>query len=449
MTLTVRQASVTGATTAGRELTYSEMDANWAHVIQASNQTFTPSGTGAVSTDLQTRGRLEVFPADFGGTSPGSPSPSQRLAAQAGNLFYDDFLRANTSAGDLGTPPSGDAYTITTTRGACNISGCVWRSDVNSVMYAVQTLTQDVTRIGCMARWRLDTGATDQGTVAMIINPNGAPFAVADALHFTTTRTGYSVGFYSGSVLTQVVTGTYPTALTYDKWYVFELNLADQTVHYNLAGVVGSCDNAGFTSNTGPCATWEHFYNSADCINRVEVGAVWAGGVKQIPNFPMHGDSSGNIYANGQLHTLVSGNRRRWYSGGTSGTEWYNFAQSTQIALLDDNGYFHANRFYVSTTLFANLSGNTVSVFAGSTGLSFTASDGATVRMKIDANGNVSIGNAALATTATDGFLYIDSCAGAPTGTPTAITGRIPIVYDSTNNKLYAYNSAWKSVTLA
>jgi hypothetical protein len=54
------------------------------------------------------------------------------------------------------------------------------------------------------------------------------------------------------------------------------------------------------------------------------------------------------------------------------------------------------------------------------------------------------LGNAAIATNATDGFLYITSCAGTPTGVPTTKTGRIPIVADSTNNKLYIYSGgAW------
>jgi hypothetical protein len=66
------------------------------------------------------------------------------------------------------------------------------------------------------------------------------------------------------------------------------------------------------------------------------------------------------------------------------------------------------------------------------------------VAFGIEANKNVYIGNAALATTATNGFLYVTSCAGVPTGVPTAITGRIPIVADSTNNKLYIYSGgAW------
>lgn len=67
---------------------------------------------------------------------------------------------------------------------------------------------------------------------------------------------------------------------------------------------------------------------------------------------------------------------------------------------------------------------------------------------QMDGNGNFVIGTAALATTDTDGFLYIESCAGTPTGVPTTFTGRVATVYDTTNNKLYIYNGAWKSVTL-
>jgi hypothetical protein len=64
-------------------------------------------------------------------------------------------------------------------------------------------------------------------------------------------------------------------------------------------------------------------------------------------------------------------------------------------------------------------------------------------RLRLDFNGNVSVGNAAIATTATNGFLYIPTCAGTPTGTPTAKTGRAPIVWDSTNKKLYVYDAGW------
>jgi hypothetical protein len=67
-------------------------------------------------------------------------------------------------------------------------------------------------------------------------------------------------------------------------------------------------------------------------------------------------------------------------------------------------------------------------------------------RARITAAGSVVAGGSvALGTTATDGFLYVPTCAGTPTGTPTAITGMAPIVVDTTNNKLYFYSSAqWR-----
>lgn len=79
-----------------------------------------------------------------------------------------------------------------------------------------------------------------------------------------------------------------------------------------------------------------------------------------------------------------------------------------------------------------------------------TSSPGAatpTEKMRITATGNIygTSGTAAM----TDGFFYIPSAAGAPSGTPTSISGRVPMYYDSTNNDFYVYNGAWKKVTLA
>ncbi len=78
----------------------------------------------------------------------------------------------------------------------------------------------------------------------------------------------------------------------------------------------------------------------------------------------------------------------------------------------------------------------------------YTAQDGGvtlTLRQSWDARGNVVIGSAAIATNATDGFLYVPGCAGTPTGTPTTYAGRVPVVVDTTNHKLYFYSGgAWR-----
>jgi hypothetical protein len=74
---------------------------------------------------------------------------------------------------------------------------------------------------------------------------------------------------------------------------------------------------------------------------------------------------------------------------------------------------------------------------------------GNTDSLVVDTSGNVQVGNGALGTTATNGFLYIPTCAGAPTGTPTAKTGLVPMVYDTTDHKFWIYNGAWKGTVLS
>jgi hypothetical protein len=64
----------------------------------------------------------------------------------------------------------------------------------------------------------------------------------------------------------------------------------------------------------------------------------------------------------------------------------------------------------------------------------------------IDDAGNVTIGGGALATTATNRFFYAPTCAGVPTGVPTAKTGFAPVVIDTTNHRLYFYSGgSWRN----
>lgn len=80
-----------------------------------------------------------------------------------------------------------------------------------------------------------------------------------------------------------------------------------------------------------------------------------------------------------------------------------------------------------------------------------------TVAFAIDKNQNVLTGPGAqaapseLATTATNGFFYVPTSNGTPTGVPaTIVTGCVPMVVDRTGNKLWFYIAgAWKGVAVA
>lgn len=59
------------------------------------------------------------------------------------------------------------------------------------------------------------------------------------------------------------------------------------------------------------------------------------------------------------------------------------------------------------------------------------------------------IGSAAVATNATGPFLWVNSCAGTPTGVPSgSFTGRFPVLYDSSANKIWVYNGSWRGVAV-
>lgn len=76
-------------------------------------------------------------------------------------------------------------------------------------------------------------------------------------------------------------------------------------------------------------------------------------------------------------------------------------------------------------------------------------SSGGADRGFVDSTGSAALGRPSVPTASTDGFFYLSTCAGTPTGVPTAKTGRAPMIIDSNANKLWAYvGGSWKSITL-
>lgn len=90
--------------------------------------------------------------------------------------------------------------------------------------------------------------------------------------------------------------------------------------------------------------------------------------------------------------------------------------------------------------LFANRAGGTIMRLTAASSLFEFNTAGDTI---------ISGNNGAIATNATEGFIFIPKCAGTPTGVPTnASFPYIPMVYDSTNNKIFFYNGSWRGVTV-
>lgn len=104
--------------------------------------------------------------------------------------------------------------------------------------------------------------------------------------------------------------------------------------------------------------------------------------------------------------------------------------------------YFAGISYKVSGAISSGTVPINVQFYAGSTGL--------TLRGTLTYGGDWVLGTEALATNATAGFVFLPSCAGAPTGTPATTTaGMLPAIVDSTNNRLYIrVGSTWRYVTL-
>lgn len=85
------------------------------------------------------------------------------------------------------------------------------------------------------------------------------------------------------------------------------------------------------------------------------------------------------------------------------------------------------------------------SVVVGTSG--WTASATAATGLTAQGNARFAHGTSALATSATEGFLHLQSCAGVPTGTPASIpTAQKPLVIDSNADQLNFYSTSWKAL---
>lgn len=183
-----------------------------------------------------------------------------------------------------------------------------------------------------------------------------------------------------------------------------------------------------------------------DTANRLCLGSAGSGHVTGSL-LSLENSGSGDTILEVNNHVAGSSNAIRFRgSRGTHASPSIIDAADT-IAVLTAAGYDGSAYIFNAGILFAMDGTPGANDMPGKIDF-YTCPDGsatALLRMQLDAAGNQILGTkAALATNATAGFTYVPSCAGVPTGTPGAVTGKIAVVADSTNNKLYIYSGgAW------
>jgi len=132
-------------------------------------------------------------------------------------------------------------------------------------------------------------------------------------------------------------------------------------------------------------------------------------------------------------------------SASTAGSQAFGFQSTDGFVFTAANGTRMISRAAIQITNLDNTAGSE------DADLSFYTQSGGTAmsqKMRLTGLGSVIAGaEAAIATNATDGFLYIPTCAGNATGTPVAVTGKVAMVFDTTNNKLLIYDGGWLGAT--
>ena len=187
------------------------------------------------------------------------------------------------------------------------------------------------------------------------------------------------------------------------------------------------------------------FYTSGSTATQTEKARIRFNGDFLIGT---SGASGNLLIVNGSTRSMLQGSRTNaaFQVDNTSGAPTWQ-----QPNLIGH--YFTGSQDAVSLRVPSSTNGSTGSydIFADGSHIWYAAGGSnvtgstATERARIPAAGGMVVGTAALATAATDGFLYVPTCAGTPTGTPTTQTGTAPIVVDTTNNKLYFYSGGqWR-----
>jgi hypothetical protein len=396
------------------------------------------------------------------------------------NIANGNWLATHTSGiltvgtGDLRvTNNFTNATSVATLSGAQTLANKTIALGSNTVSGSVADFNTALTGADFYTSGGTDVALADGGTGASLSDPNidlvmgwddsaGAVkfMALADINTEATPASGDFILIYdaAGNLLktdwSNIPAGT-PTAITV-------ANEATDTTCFPLFATAATGDlgpktnaNITFNSNTGVLTSASSVLTTTDInggtIDGTVIGASSAANATittcavtsalnvTAPSVMRYGFGSGALTFGADVNATTVTNSTRKLGRITAPT--YDTSQVNSFLIGVDNDGSQNNVFFGGTPGASNTAATLISfVTAASIGTT-----GGTLRATIDGNGNFAVGSAALATNATNGFLYVPTCPGTPTGTPTSKTGLAPIVIDSTNNKLYFYSgSAWR-----
>ncbi len=195
-----------------------------------------------------------------------------------------------------------------------------------------------------------------------------------------------------------------------------------------------------YASNTDNSNTASHSSFAAvvggssggDPFVRYEVTGVtnWSEGVDNSDSDKWKVSNSSTLGTNDYLTITTAGVVTIANTFNINSAVWLQFSGANTIFSSAGVGLLLQQPNGSSATIFRDSSGNSQwTIAAGSVG-----------HLTAGSNARFSHGTSALATNATEGFFHMQTCAGAPSGTPASIpSGQAPFILDTTNDRLYFY----------
>lgn len=423
----------------------------------------TASGPGSVAFTLAT------VNADIG-TFNNLTVNAKGLVTAGSNVAYLTGNQTITLSGDV---TGSGATAITTNVGAIN--GVAYNADPLTQYALLAGRSGGQTLVGGSGGLILQAGGSDQN---ITLTPSGTGIVqAADGVRFGTDKnTGsLSIGNAVSNVSTLVLDRTYDTASAVQAIQGEILNNGNGNVTgLNYIANSAASGTVSFIRGMKARSRFTGTGTATEASGLVIDSGLNTGGGTITTQYGLRiiaqtvGSTNYQIYSEGTAQSYFAGNVGIGATNpvslldvnATTGGIMTLRRFDTSVAANDMIGkiqFYAADSATSSNFIVADIEAqatNTVSTDINPGRLIFRTTDATvaatpTERMRISETGSVIVGTAALATTATDGFLYIPTCAGVPTGVPTAQTGRVAMVFDTTNNKFMIYDGGWIGVAMA